>query len=63
VTTSAREETPFQFWASETALTPAGDGYFGWLDHIWPAARCVPPVRLSGEIRTLLHQNQKWPVV
>jgi hypothetical protein len=34
-------------------LARAGDGYFDWLDHIWPAAGCSHPVRLHGDIRTV----------
>jgi hypothetical protein len=53
VTTSASAGTSFPFWAFETALARAGEGYFGWLDHIWPAAGCAHPVRLYGDIRTV----------
>ncbi|MHB1596749.1 MAG: replication initiator [Streptosporangiaceae bacterium] len=36
-----------------SALRRAGDGYFDWLDHIWPAAGCAHPVRLHGTIRAV----------
>ncbi|SNS72108.1 hypothetical protein SAMN06265355_12611 [Actinomadura mexicana] len=36
--------------ATDTALTRAGDGYFDWLDHVWPAAGCSHPVRLFGTL-------------
>ncbi len=39
--------------ASSTALTRAGAGYFEWLDHVWPAAGCIHPIRLHGEMTTL----------
>lgn len=42
-----------QVFATDTALTRAGDGYFTWLDHIWPAAGCAHPIRLAGELATV----------
>ena len=39
--------------ATSTALTRAGDGYFEWLDHVWPAAGCTHPIRLYGEMTTI----------
>ena len=40
-------------WAVDAALARAGDGYFGWLDHIWSAAGCTHPVRLYGDLRII----------
>jgi hypothetical protein len=40
-------------WAVDTSLSRAGDGYFTWLDHVWPAAGCAHPVRLYGRLRTV----------
>ncbi|MGP4105305.1 hypothetical protein [Nonomuraea sp. KM90] len=37
-------------FAHDNALTRAGDGYFTWLDHIWPAAGCTAPIRLHGQV-------------
>lgn len=34
-----------------SALERAGKGYDAWLNHIWPAAACVHPIRLHGQIR------------
>lgn len=31
----------------------ATEGYWAWLDHVWPAAGCVNPVRLQGTISTV----------
>jgi hypothetical protein len=43
-----------RFFATESALTRATeDGYFTWLDHIWPAAGCTRPVRLHGHHRVI----------
>jgi hypothetical protein len=39
--------------ATVTALTRAGEGYFDWLDHVWPAAGCQRPVRLFGDLATV----------
>jgi hypothetical protein len=39
--------------ATETAITRAGEDYWTWLDHIWPAAGCTHPVRLHGQIRSI----------
>jgi hypothetical protein len=39
--------------ATATALARAGDGYFDWLDHVWPAAGCTHPIRLYGEMTTI----------
>jgi hypothetical protein len=39
--------------ATSTALARAGDGYFDWLDHVWPAAGCTHPIRLYGELTTI----------
>jgi hypothetical protein len=41
------------FYATDTALIRGGDGYFSWLDHVWSAAGCTHPVRLSGGIRVI----------
>ena len=39
-------------FTAQTAFRRASHGdYFGWLDHIWPAAGCASPVRLRGTIR------------
>lgn len=39
-------------FAAQTAFRRAAHGdYFAWLDHVWPAAGCVSPVRLHGTIR------------
>lgn len=35
---------------TDTAIERAGDGYFDWLDHVWPAAGCTHPVRLFGDL-------------
>ncbi|WP_157431348.1 replication initiator [Actinomadura hibisca] len=40
-------------FATDTALLRAGDGYFDWLDHVWPAAGCAHPIRLLGEMATV----------
>jgi hypothetical protein len=40
-------------WAADTAVSRAGDGYFAWLDHVWPAAGCAHPVRLHGDLRVI----------
>ena len=40
-------------WAVDTALARGGDGYFAWLDHIWPAAGCTHPIRLHGDLRII----------
>ncbi len=40
-------------WAADSALARGGDGYFGWLDHIWSAAGCSHPVRLYGDLRII----------
>ena len=40
-------------WAADTALTRGGEGYFDWLDHIWPAAGCTHPIRLHGDLRVI----------
>jgi hypothetical protein len=40
-------------WATDTALARGGDGYFAWLDHIWPAAGCAHPIRLHGDLRVI----------
>lgn len=37
-------------FANDTALERAGDGYFDWLDHVWPAAGCSHPIRLFGDL-------------
>ncbi|HEV2377572.1 MAG TPA: replication initiator [Streptosporangiaceae bacterium] len=37
----------------EAALHRGGDGYFTWLDHIWPAAGCTHPIRLHGRLRVV----------
>jgi hypothetical protein len=50
---TASAAVSFPFWAADTMLARAGDGYFDWLDHIWPAAGCAHPVRLYGDIRTV----------
>jgi hypothetical protein len=42
-----------QLDAVSTALARGGDGYFGWLDHVWPAAGCTCPVRLYGDLHTI----------
>ncbi|MFI0484664.1 replication initiator [Actinomadura sp. 9N215] len=39
--------------ATDTALDRAGDGYFDWLDHVWPAAGCTHPIRLFGDLDTV----------
>ncbi|MGW0807975.1 replication initiator [Nonomuraea sp. NPDC002799] len=41
------------FFAHDSALTRAGDGYFSWLDHVWHAAGCTAPVRLHGQVHTV----------
>jgi hypothetical protein len=41
------------FFAADCALARGGDGYFDWLDHVWPAAGCTHPVRLYGEFRVI----------
>jgi hypothetical protein len=38
---------------TDSALARAGEDYFTWLDHIWPAAGCAHPVRLYGDIHTV----------
>jgi hypothetical protein len=40
-------------WATDTVLSRGGDGYFAWLDHVWPAAGCTHPVRLHGDLRVI----------
>ncbi len=40
-------------FAADSALARGGDGYFDWLDHVWPAAGCTHPVRLHGELRVI----------
>ena len=52
MTTSTTSET-FSPWAVDAALARGGDGYFGWLDHIWSAAGCTHPVRLYGDLRII----------
>lgn len=37
-------------FGTDTALARAGDGYFDWLDHVWPAAGCSHPIRLFGDL-------------
>jgi hypothetical protein len=44
---------PIPGTAHTTALARAGDGYFAWLDHVWPAAGCAHPVRLYGDLLTV----------
>ncbi|MFI0454138.1 replication initiator [Actinomadura sp. 6N118] len=39
--------------ATDTALIRGGDGYFDWLDHVWPAAGCTRPIRLLGHLDTV----------
>ena len=39
-----------QFRAA-TSFDP--DAYTAWLDHIWPAAACTHPVRLTGDIHRI----------
>jgi hypothetical protein len=44
--------SPSQATAADSAFRRASqDGYFTWLDHVWPAAGCTRPVRLHGSIR------------
>jgi hypothetical protein len=51
------ETGAFSSWPSSAAGSAfrraAQDGYFTWLDHIWPAAGCTRPVRLHGSIRRI----------
>ncbi len=51
------ETGAFSSWPSSAADSAfrraAQDGYFTWLDHIWPAAGCTRPVRLHGSIRRI----------
>ncbi|MCW2888362.1 MAG: hypothetical protein JWL58_5224, partial [Streptosporangiaceae bacterium] len=44
---------PFTPYATDTAIRRGGDGYFEWLDHVWPAAGCSCPVRLIGDLHTI----------
>ncbi|MEU5884424.1 replication initiator [Spirillospora sp. NPDC047279] len=39
--------------AVDAALRRGGEGYHAWLDHIWSAAACTRPVRLSGLLHCL----------
>jgi hypothetical protein len=39
--------------AISSAIKRAGDDYFDWLDHVWPAAGCTCPVRLYGDLHTI----------
>ncbi|MER6592102.1 replication initiator [Micromonospora purpureochromogenes] len=40
--------------AAESGFQRASAGdYFGWLHHVWPAAGCTRPVRLTGECATI----------
>ena len=41
------------FFTADTAFARAGQDYFTWLDHIWPAAGCRHPVRLHGDLRVI----------
>jgi len=50
---SAPAATSVPFWVTDSVLDRAGEGYFEWLDHIWPAAGCSRPVRLYGDIRAV----------
>lgn len=55
VTTSANSPD-LSPYAIDTAIHRARTGdYFGWLDHVWPAAGCRHPVRLHGHFDTV-HQ-------
>ncbi len=51
--TSYAASGPSSPWAIDAALTRGGDGYFTWLDHIWPAAGCTHPIRLYGDLRVI----------
>jgi hypothetical protein len=43
--------SPWAFSAADSAFTRATQqDYFTWLDHVWPAAGCANPVRLTGDI-------------
>jgi len=48
----ATAASPWTASATDSAFRRASqEGYFTWLDHVWPAAGCTRPVRLHGSIR------------
>ena len=38
-------------FTADSARARVGDGYFTWLDYIWPAAACTRPIRLRGQVK------------